>query len=30
MYSFLDKKNIEYKSLFLQHFSNHSNPGQPF
>ena len=23
MYSFLDKKNIEYKNVFLQHFSNH-------
>ena len=23
MYSFLDKENIEYKNVFLQHFSNH-------
>ena len=23
IYNFLDKKNIEYKNVFLQHFSNH-------
>ena len=23
MSSFLDNKNIEYKNVFLQHFSNH-------
>ena len=23
MYSFLDKENIEYKNVFLPHFSNH-------
>ena len=24
LYNFLDKKNIEYKKAFLQHFSNHT------
>ena len=24
MHSFLDKKNIEYKNVFFQHFSNHT------
>ena len=24
MYGFLDKKNIEYKNVFLQHFSSHN------
>ena len=24
IYNFLDKKNIEYKKVFLQHFSNNT------